>query len=343
MKKNTDIKICLYLEFYHFLGGFLYKNVGTGLLTSYRNQKKILTAQGISFTEKWDDSCTILQINTPWFWSLRLIKKARRQNKKVIIWSHVTAEDIKGVFRFSFLLSSLARKYLTYAYGLADIIFSPSEYTKTLLIAYGIPAEKIMVMSNGVDTETYTYDEEKRKKVRDLYGLHDVVVGTVALAIPRKGIRTFLSLAKKFPLNSFIWFGKIYSPLIAPALPKELPVNAQFTGFVDDIVGAYAALDIFIFPSYEENEGMAILEAAAIGRAIVVRDIPVYRGWLVHGENCLVARTEEEFVFHIATLVNDRSLRTKLGEGSKMLAMSRNISKVGAQVVEIYRAQGYTG
>ncbi len=54
LNKNT-MRICLYLEFYHFLGGFLYKNIGTGLLSSYRNQKKSLQSLGINFTEKLDE------------------------------------------------------------------------------------------------------------------------------------------------------------------------------------------------------------------------------------------------------------------------------------------------
>ena len=87
------MRICLYLEFYHFLNGFLYKEIGTGLLSSYKNQKKSLESLNIEFTEKWDSSCDILQINTPWLRSLWLIKKAKRQGKKIIIWSHVTAED----------------------------------------------------------------------------------------------------------------------------------------------------------------------------------------------------------------------------------------------------------
>jgi len=199
-------KICLYLEFYHFLGGFLFKNIGTGLLSSYENQKKSLKSLGIRFTEKWDDSCDILQINTPWLKSLWLIKKARKLDKKVIIWSHVTVEDFMQVFRFNRFVAPLMKKYLTYAYGLADLVFCPSEYTKSLLVAYGLPAEKLIVQSNGVDMDFIYPDSRGREEYRKKYNCSGFTIGTVGLVVPRKGIDTFLETVKRFPDNNILQY-----------------------------------------------------------------------------------------------------------------------------------------
>ena len=257
------MKICLYLEFYNFRGGIFYKKIGTGLLSSYRNQEVMLKSLGIDFVERWDDSCDILQINTPWLKSIWLIKKARNRGKKIIIWAHVTAEDIKGVFWFGSLVSPVLKRYLIFAYGLADLVFCPSAYTKSLLIAYGLPEKKLVVQSNGVDLKDFFSDAEERVRARAAFKLRGLVVGTIGLAIPRKGIATFLSLARDFPQIQFIWFGKIYSSLMAKPLPKNLPLNVVFTGFVENIRAAFNSLDIFIFPSHEENQGMAILEAVA--------------------------------------------------------------------------------
>ena len=40
------------------------------------------------------------------------------------------------------------------------------------------------------------------------------------------------------------------------------------------------AADAFFFPSREETEGIVVLEALASHQDVVVRDIPVYKGWL---------------------------------------------------------------
>lgn len=322
------MKISLYLEGYHFLGGMMYKNIGTGLLTSYHNQKKILDYLKIDYVERWDSTRDILQINTPWPISLWIIWQARAKRMPVIIWAHVTAEDMKGVFRFGAAISPILRVYYKYVYGLADRVFCPSVYTKSLLVAYGLPAEKLVVQSNGVDAEKY---------IAIPHVTRSLVVGTVGLAIPRKGIDTFLKLAPQFPDHPFMWYGKIYGKLMVKALPKDLPANVKFTGFVDDIVAAYNAIDVFVFLSYEENQGMAILEAASVGLPILVRDIPVYQGWLVNEKNCLKAKTDQEFTAYLKRLLTDADLRTRLGAAARELAQQEDIKVLSQKTLGVYQ------
>ena len=337
MTDASKIKICLYLEFYHFLNGIIYKNTGTGLLSSYKNQQKSLVSLGLDFIEKWDDSCDILQINTPWLKSIYLIKKARRQGKKVIIWSHVTVEDFRQVFRFNKFLAALMKKYLTYAYGLADLVFCPSQYTKSLLLGYGLPEEKLAVQSNGVDRKIYRQDSRQRAAARSQYRCRGIVLGTVGLAIPRKGVKSFINLARRFPQHQFIWFGKIYSQLMVKSLPKKLPPNVRFTGYVDDINAAFNALDIFLFLSYEENQGMVILEAAAVGLPMLIRRIPTYQGWLVHNQNCLLAENDDELEKYLRQLLPDADLKKRLSGGGELLAQKEDIAVQNKKLLAAYQ------
>jgi 1,2-diacylglycerol-3-alpha-glucose alpha-1,2-glucosyltransferase len=331
------MKICLYLEFYHVAGGRFYKNIGTGLLSSYRNQKEVLSRSGIEFTETWDDSCDILQINTPWLNSLRLIYKAKRRGMPVAIWSHVTAEDAREVFWFNRFLYPLIRRYLKYAYGLADIVFCPSEYTKSLLVNYGLPPVKMVAVSNGVDVHVFKKDEVKRNAARMEYDLQGIVVGTVGLAIPRKGIETFLTLARKFPNNKFVWFGKIYSSFLAKPLPKNIPPNVIFTGYVHDIVAAFNALDIYVFPSYEENQGMTNVESAAIGVPMLLRDLPAYKGYFTDESDCLMAHNENEFAPKLARLLGDKQERDTLAARAKeRVVKEQSLEACGAKMRTLY-------
>ncbi len=330
------MKVCLYLEYLNFLNGWLYQRIGTGLLSSYKNQRVILEKLGIETSDRWDKTADLLLINTPWLKSLYLIRQARRRGIPVIIWSHVTAEDASAVFRFNRFLFPLIKKYLTYAYSRADIVLCPSAYTRGLLLAYGLPPEKLRVQSNGVKTGAFYRDEAKRVAGRKQYNLKGLVIGTVGLVIPRKGVDTFLKLAQEFPERQFIWFGKIYGRLMVKPLPADRPANTRFTGYVDDILAAFNALDIFIFPSYEENQGMAILEAAAIGLPIIVRDLPVYRGWLEHGVNCLKAKDDSEFVSYLRRLENDRELRLKLNAGALKLAKEESLDTLAEKLDKVF-------
>lgn len=318
------------------MNGVLYKDIGTGLLTSYKNQRRSLKAMELEFTENWDPTCDILQINTPWLYSLYIIKKAKKLNKKIIIWAHVTAEDAMQVFWFNKYFFGIIKKYLKYAYGQADMVYCPSEHTKKLVLAYGIPEKKLVVQSNGVDLSIYYKDEKKREEARKEYNLNSLTIGTVGLVIPRKGTEIFIELSKKHTEQSFIWFGKIYSKLMVKGLPKELPKNVQFTGFVKDILLAFNALDIFVFLSVEENQGMVILEAAALGLPILLRDLPAYKGWMIHNENCLIAKTDEEVEKYLDMLISDESLRKRLGEKAIELSKKEDIKVLNKKLRASY-------
>jgi 1,2-diacylglycerol-3-alpha-glucose alpha-1,2-glucosyltransferase len=316
------MRVCVHLEFKHFLGGIAYKKLGSGMLSSYRNQLDMMKKIGFNYTEKWDDSCDILMANLPWLATAWLIKKAHRKGKKVIVWSHMTAEDMVSVFWFNKYIVTPVKWYLKKFYNSGDIIFSPSAYTKRLLVNYGINPEKIIVMSNGVNLENFFPDDQKRKEAREKYNLKKITVGSVGLAIPRKGIDTFLYLAKKFPEIDFIWYGKIYSSLLVKADYKTDLPNVKFTGFVEDneLNAAFNSLDIFIFPSYEENQGMVLMEAAAVGLPILVRDLPVYEDWLTDKNCCLTAKNNEEFEEKLKELISSEELRMKLSQEIKKVA-----------------------
>lgn len=329
------MKICVHLEFQHFLGGIAYKKLGSGMLSSYRNQLDMVKKLGFDYSKKWDNSCDVLMANLPWLATYWLVKRARRKGKKVIVWSHVTAEDMVSVFWFNKYIAPLARWYLKHFYDSGDIIFSPSAYTKELLINYGIKPEKIIVQSNGVNLEKFFPDVQKRKKTREKFGLKKITVGSVGLVLPRKGIDTFLYLAKKFPDIDFIWYGKIYSSLLVKPEYKTTLPNVKFSGFVDDANAAFNSLDIFIFPSYEENQGMVIMEAAAVGLPILVRDLPVYRSWLTNQDVCLKAETNEQFAECIRKLSEDEELRKNLSQKVRKIAEENSLEVLEQQFKKV--------
>jgi 1,2-diacylglycerol-3-alpha-glucose alpha-1,2-glucosyltransferase len=122
------------------------------------------------------------------------------------------------------------------------------------------------------------------------------------------------------------------------SLPKDMPENTQFTGYVPDIIGAFSAIDVFVFLSYEENEGMAILEAASVGLPIIVRDIPVYRGWLQDGENCLKASDDVGFKTCLEKILHDADLRRKLQTNAKILAHKNSLEEIGRRTMNVYKS-----
>lgn len=334
------MKICLYYEFYHLIGEKMMKKIGGGVATSYENQKQMLREQNIKFAETWQDDCEILQVNFQGLSSLYLIKKAKKQNKKVIIWGHTIAENFENSIVFSNSLSPLIKKILIYFYNLADVVLCPSNYAKEVLLSYGIPREKLIVQTNGVDTKKFIKNQKLRLLGRKKYKIDKIAIGNASLVMPRKGIDTFTKLAKAFPKEKFFWYGKIYSPVMVNVQSTEIPSNLLYTDYLDhdkEMPKALNALDIFLFPSYEETQGISILEAAAVGLPIIVRDIPAYKGWLTHGINCFKARNNKEFKKYLSLLIKDEELRTKLGGNARKMAELEGISFQSKKILGIYK------
>lgn len=83
---------------------------------------------------------------------------------------------------------------------------------------------------------------------------------------------------------------------------------------------AYAAGDIFAFPSMTDTQGLVLHEAAHAGLPFVIAD-PDVTQVVVDGQNGIVARNNvASFTDAIVTLLSDSKLRKKYGKESKKLA-----------------------
>lgn len=161
--------------------------------------------------------------------------------------------------------------------------------------------------------------------------------------IERKGILDYIELAKRMPQVAFFWFGYT-KPWLLPRKIKHAirnaPDNLIFAGYVtqDQLLDAYCGADVFAFLSKEETEGIVVLEALAAGTPTVVRNIPVYDGWLKDQESVYKADDLNSFETTISQML-DGTL-PKLTERGRTVAMERCFANIGGQLRGIYAAQG---
>lgn len=327
------MKVLLYTEFANMNGK-------SGLGKAIKHQMKALEDNKIEFTT--DPKCKdydIIHINFYGPRSYHLAKQARKQGKKVIYHAHSTEEDFRNSFILSNQISPLFKKWICKCYRLGDHIVTPTEYSKKLLEGYGLN-RPITAISNGIDMKFFERNEENGKKFRKDFGYQDTdkVIMGVGLYLERKGILTFVELAKRLPQYKFIWFG--YSPLtfspkkVKKAVHTKLD-NLVFAGYVEPTVlrGAYSGADLYLFPTLEETEGIPILEALTEKIPTIVSDIPIFE-FLEEGKHVYKAATVDEFEEKTIGILEGK-LPSLVEEGYQMV-YPREISIAGKQLADLY-------
>ena len=311
----------------------------SGLGKAIKHQIKALKDNNIEYTLDTHDDYDIVHINFYGPKSYDLAKNAHRLGKKVVYHAHSTEEDFKNGFIFSKQLAPIFKKWIMKCYNLGDVIITPTEYSKKLLEGYGID-KKIYSISNGVDTKFFKHDEKLGKEFRKKYGYTDddkVIIG-IGLYIERTGIVDFVELAKKMKDYKFIWFG--YSPKsmatkeVKKALETELD-NLTFAGYVESkmIKAAMSGCNLYIFPTYEETEGIPLIEAFASSCNTIVRDIPVFSEY-EEGKIVYKAKNNREFKKKIEDIVEGRL--PSLVENAKKVALEKDILVVGKKLKKVY-------
>ncbi len=315
----------------------------SGLGKAIEHQKKALEQQKIPYTTNpSDDDYDIAHINTYFLRSYFLARKFKRKHIKIVYHAHSTEEDYVDGFIFGHATRKIYKWWIVKCYRYGDIIVTPTPYSKRLLETYkGLKGKKIVAISNGLDLDFFKRKKNDREEFlkRYHYNKEDKVIVGIGLYIRRKGIVDFVELAKRMPEYKFIWFG--YSPLAAATSDVKEAVNTKldnltFAGHVDQslIREALGGCDLYIFPTLEETEGIPIIEACAMQCDAIVRDIPIFEGWLEDGVNVYKAKDVDEFEEKIKGILTGKI--KSVSKNALAVAKERDIKYVGKQLKEVY-------
>ncbi|MFD5320978.1 glycosyltransferase [Streptomyces sp. NPDC127098] len=204
---------------------------------------------------------------------------------------------------------------------------------------WGVPANRIHVVPNGIEPATFAFDEEARAAVRARLGLPEgaVVVGGVGRLVPEKRFDVLLRAVAELPEH--VWL------VLAGAGPeraglRRLTARLGMTGRValvgewPDMPGLLSAFDLFVSPSTEETFGLAVLEALAAGLPVLHVSCPAVDE--LPRQEAPGARRVEATVPDLA-----RALRAELALGVRRLPVPEvvrryDIDRAVAQLMTVY-------
>ncbi len=224
-----------------------------------------------------------------------------------------------------------------------DLVICESDMARQMLIAQrdllGLDPSRVEVIRNGVDLSRFYPGVVSRAAARSSLGLpaNAFIVGTIARLAPEKNL---VQLVRGFAaalsghgrwLASQGWL-VLCGPDAGSRAELEAEVQSAgiadrvlFTGARDDTPTVLAALDVFCTTSYTEGTPAAVLEAMAMGKAIVATPVGGLLEMLDGNAilvDLLAPRATSEA---IARLAADTELREQLGRRSAALAQGWTI------------------
>lgn len=328
----TAPRVCLYSG----AGKFMEKS---GVGSAMRHQAAMLRTLGSQIVKLWKRP-DIVQLNTIFPDSVLVGLLAKALGIPVVVFAHSTREDFEQSWVGAVTFAPLFEKWLGVVYRRGDVVVTPTPYSRSIIEHYNIQAP-IRVLSNGVDTRFFSGGAEARARFRTRYSIPEgrKVVLSVGHLMVRKGIVEYIDLARAMPEADFYWAGTapseaMMTPEVRAAL-ADLPANLHLMGHVapDEVRDAYAGADLFCFMSHEETQGIVVLEALSSGVPVLVRDIPVYEGWL---HEAAVHRASTTVEFEVAARAILSGEAADLTEAGRRLAAQHDLHVVSGDLAAVH-------
>ncbi|MEA2970307.1 MAG: hypothetical protein QOE78_3568 [Alphaproteobacteria bacterium] len=166
----------------------------------------------------------------------------------------------------------------------ADLIIANAHAVRVDAIARGLPADRIVVVPNGIDTDLMRPDKEAGRALRRTWGVSDeaFVIGCVARLDPMKDHANFLTAAAQLAREDsgvhFVCVGHgpaaYRSELMRQAASLGLEDRVLWADAVGDMKAVYNAFDIATLASaFGEGFPNVVGEAMACGVPVAATDV----------------------------------------------------------------------
>ena len=188
--------------------------------------------------------------------------------------THLERREMTSSVRALYLASELT----------SDATIAVADIVRDRLERWGVPAQKITVIPNGLDFNGLGFDAGTRASVRAQFGIHPdaYVMGTLGRLDPNK--RVDLAIEAAAPLLSdrckllVIGRGEDGGRLAAVAAKAGVSDHVIFGGYQADTTAMLSAMDLNLATSLQETFGLSVLEALSNGLPVLYTTCPALDG-----------------------------------------------------------------
>ena len=161
----------------------------------------------------------------------------------------------------------------------ADCVITVSQFTKDMVTRhYGIPPQKVIVLHNAIDDNTFPYRPNGNSRLSALKSAGYKIVLFVGRITLQKGPDYFVRAAKRvLEYNSKVIFlmagsGDMQRQVMQEAAYLGIGDKVLFPGFLRDqeLADAYDMADLYVLPSVSEPFGITPLEAMKMGTPVII-------------------------------------------------------------------------
>ena len=203
---------------------------------------------------------------------------------------------------------------------------------------------KVRVVPNGVDLKRFA-PRPPSSALRASLGVPPSapVALSIGRHVPEKGYRHLVDAAALVERARpgvhwvLVGDGELRSELEARARRLGLESRVHFTGWRDDVADVLALSDVFVLPSQSEGFGRVLVEAMAMGRAIVATAVGGVPDVVLAGRTGLLVQPADPVALAdaVRALLDDPARAARLGAAGR--ARAESSFSLGAHVHAVER------
>jgi glycosyltransferase involved in cell wall biosynthesis len=275
------------------------------------------------------------------------VRAAKRRRLPLIFTHHTRYEEYTHyVTPHSETMKHLAMHLATEYANMCDLVVAPSESIAALVRQRGVETP-VACIPTGVDTETFAAGDGDRFRRHLKIADRAVVIGHVGRLAPEKNL-DFLTEAMVDSLQRcrdavflLVGDGPSRRTMVETFEAEGLADRLWRPGILDgrDLADAYRAMNLFVFASRSETQGMVLTEAMAAGVPVIALDAPGVREVVADGENGRLLAADaapRAFAGAVAAAVEDNRFRRRAAAGARETARRFDRRTIAAELAASY-------